>query len=331
MRAILHFAQRSIVSGIALIAISAVPMHRVALLAQSPRVAPRPSLRLPDEAAGIEAIVRTLISAFDQVDIVALGEGHLRQIDSDLRTALVRHPDFAKRARTIVIECGSISEQSTLDRFISGEDVPKTQLERVWKATAYRTNGFCDAPMYADFLGAVREVNARLPADARVRVLGGDGGSDNQTATASLLKDPVLQKRGKALVIYGAAHFYLTGPAAYLASFGGNIGQAESLDIAYPARWMSVIPIGQVARPPAIKDTDIEPDHRKFDGALRSPVRPVLVSLQRLPFRDLTALEFLGRTVTTCRPPGGCRSIFNGSALTLGQMADAALYLGRDP
>ena len=331
MRSIPGLAQRSIISGIALVMISAMPAHRIALLGQSPQVAPRPNVRLPDEAAGIDAIVRILIGAFDQVDIVALGEAHFRKVDSDLRIALVRHPDFAKKARTIVIECGSTSEQSTLDRYINGENVPKTQVERVWKATAYRTNGFCDAPMYADFLTAVREVNSKLPADARVRVLGGDAGPDNQTATASVLKEPVLRKHGKALVIYGSAHFYLTGPPAYLSSLGGDIGHSESLNIAYPARWMSVIPIGGVARPSAIKDADVAPDYQKFDHALQTQARPVLVSLQRLPFRDLMAEEFLGRTLTTCRPPGGCRSVFRGSTLRLGQMADAAVYIGPDP
>jgi len=43
----------------------------------------------------------------------------------------------------------------------------------------------------------------------------------------------------------------------------------------------------------------IDPDFRKFDRALKTPVRPVLLPLQRLPFRDFTAEEFLGRTLTT--------------------------------
>ena len=37
-----------------------------------------PNVRLPDEAAGLDGIVRTLIAAFDQADIVALGEWHGR-------------------------------------------------------------------------------------------------------------------------------------------------------------------------------------------------------------------------------------------------------------
>src|SRR5205809_4278045 len=155
-----------------------------------PVMAQPSKLRLPDETAGVDAIVRTLISAFDQADIVALGEWHgLLSLDSDLRIALVRHPDFAKKVRTIVVEFGSTSEQSTLDRYIRGENVSRAQLEQVWKTT---TNGVWDSPIYADFFAAVREVNSKLPADARVRVLGGDPGpGDNrsrETPAVSVLK-----------------------------------------------------------------------------------------------------------------------------------------------
>jgi hypothetical protein len=55
------------------------------------------------------------------------------------------------------------------------------------------------------------------------------------------------------------------------------------------------------------------------------------VSLQRSPFRDFTAEEFLGRTLTTCRGAGGCVSVFQGSSLTLRQMADACVYVGGGP
>ena len=134
----------------------------------------RPNLRLPDESAGVDAIARTLISVFDQADILALGEAHGRETDSDLRIAVVRHPDFAKKVRSIVVEFGSTLEQSTLDRYIRGENVSSAQLEQVWKTTEGGPNGVWDSPIYADFFAAVREVNSKLPTDARIRVFGGD-------------------------------------------------------------------------------------------------------------------------------------------------------------
>jgi hypothetical protein len=335
MRFIPIALQCSIVCGVTIaLAATAANPSSAPLSAQSPQAAARPDVRVPDEAAGIDAIARALIAAFDQVDIVALGEAHLRSVDSDLRIALVRHPDFGKKVRTIVIECGSIAEQSTLDRYIRGENVPKAQLERVWKTTRNGPSGMCDSPVYTDFLAAAREVNSTLPADARIRVLGGEGGAASTgrgNSTASVLREPVFRRRGKALIIYGAAHFYLNAPADYRASMGDNIPLAGALDLEYPGRWLSAIPIGGIARPPAVKQADTEPDYRKVDRALKTQVRPVLISLQRLPFRNLTAEEFLGRTLTTCRDASGCRSVFKGSTLTLGQMADVGIYVGRDP
>src|SRR6059058_1643999 len=98
MRWIPRTAQRSIIQGIALSALAALPIHSICPLpAQAPQVAPRSRIAQPDEAAGIDRIVQTLISVFDQADILALGEVHGRRADSDLRITLVRHPDFAQK------------------------------------------------------------------------------------------------------------------------------------------------------------------------------------------------------------------------------------------
>ena len=297
-----------------------------------PAIAQPPNLRLPDEAAGFDGIVRALISAFDQVDIVALGEAHDRKVDSDLRIALVRHPDFAKKVRSIVVEFGSTTEQATLDRYIRGENISPAQLAQVWKTTTQASNGVWDDPIYTDFFAAVRDVNSRLPASARIRVLGGDPGpGDNrsrETAAVAVLKEQVLQKHAKALVIYGAAHFYRNAPKDYWAWMGEDIGIARMLEMDYPGRTLAVIPVGGPLDLPPGAAVPIDPDYRKFDRALKTQVRPVLVPLHRLPFRDFTAEEFLGRTLTRCRGPGGCVSVFKGSTLTLGQMADACIYVG---
>jgi hypothetical protein len=100
-----------------------------------------PQVRPPDESAGIEGIARTLVSVFDQADIVALGETHVWRLDTDLRIAVVRQPDFAKKVRSIVVEFGSTTEQSTLARYIRGENVSRAQLAQVWKTTTQASNG----------------------------------------------------------------------------------------------------------------------------------------------------------------------------------------------
>ena len=157
------------------------------------------NLRLPDEFIGIDGIAQTLMSVFDKADIVALGEAHQRQLDSDLRIALVRHPDFHRKVRSIVVEFASTTEQPTLDRYIRGESVSRAQLEKVWKTTTQAANGVWDDPIYSDFLAAIRDVNSKLPADARIRVFGGDpgpGGSIDDAAQSSARPDGVLKNIG---------------------------------------------------------------------------------------------------------------------------------------
>jgi Haem-binding uptake, Tiki superfamily, ChaN len=132
-----------------------------------------PGSWLPDETAGLGKIVRALISAFDHADVLALGESHWNKLDSDLRIALVRDPGFAKKADFIVVEFASTSEQSILDRYIRGGDVPIVELQRVWRNTT-QNFGVWESPVYAEFLAAVRDVNRGLPAAERIRVLAGD-------------------------------------------------------------------------------------------------------------------------------------------------------------
>lgn len=130
----------------------------------------------------------------------------------------------------------------------------------------------------------------------------------------SVLKTQVLEKHGKALVIYGAAHFYWKEVNQILLANGGGI--TKLLDADYPGRTFVVLPVGGASQ--------------KFESALTTPVRPVLVSLQRPPFRDFTADEFIGRKLLNClgarSVPDGCFSAFRGSGVTLGQLADACIY-----
>jgi hypothetical protein len=295
-----------------------------------PLIAQTQKWHLSEKSVGIDSIARTLISVFDQFDIVALGEAHQRKIDSDLRIAMVRNPDFAKKVRFIIVEFGSTTEQATLDRYIRGENVSTAQLAQVWKTTTQAANGVWDHPIYRDFFEAVRDVNSKLPAYARIRVFGGDPGPGDkrsrETAAVSVLKEQVLQKHGKALVIYGAAHFYRAAPKDYLSNMGQDTGIVRMLEKGYPGRIFAVVPVGYRWDLPS---GVFNPDYRKFDRALKTQVRPVLVPLHDLPFRDFTAEEFIG-PLLNCRGPGGCVSVFKGSILTLGQMADACLYIGGD-
>jgi uncharacterized iron-regulated protein len=75
----------------------------------------RPDVRLPLETAGWENVVTALISVFDHADVLALGEAHGRKEDADLRVRLVRHPQFANRVRSIVVESADVDYGGLLD------------------------------------------------------------------------------------------------------------------------------------------------------------------------------------------------------------------------
>jgi len=119
------------------------------------------SVQLPDETAGIDNIARVLISTFDQVDVLALADTHQRKIDSDLRLAVVRDPEFAQKVHFILVEFANTVDQPTLDRYINGENVPPGELQQVWRNTC--CGGVWDSPVYAEFLAAVRDLNKKLP------------------------------------------------------------------------------------------------------------------------------------------------------------------------
>lgn len=234
---------------------------------------------LPKESAGINSIASALISVFDNVDIVALGESHGHfTMDFNLWTALVRNPAFRKKVRSIVVEFGSTTEQATLDRYSRGENVSKAQLEQVLKTTTQASNGVWDSPIYMEFFTAVRDVNSKLPADSQIRVLGGDPGpGDNRSrevAAVSVLKEQVLEKHSKALVIYGAAHFYRMFPKEYLSTMGDDMGLIRRFEMSFPGRAFVVLPIGYLDRPSAIKKTDIVPDFKKIRHSFKNAGTP---------------------------------------------------------
>ena len=81
------------------------------LLAQ----AARPGVKLPPETAGWDGVVTGLLSVFDRADVLALGEAHGRKEDAELRVRLVRHPQFANRVRSIVIERADTDYGGLLD------------------------------------------------------------------------------------------------------------------------------------------------------------------------------------------------------------------------
>lgn len=244
----------------------------------------------------------TLVSVYDHADILALGEsGHRRKVDSDLKIRLIRDPEFSRKVRFIVVEFGDYQYQAILDRYIRGEDVALEELEQVWTKTTQFS--VWESPVYAEFFAAVREVNRKLPRDKQIRVLAGDPSPESKETRNSmpaLLPREVLDQGGKALVLYGGGH---------LDRFSGIPILVQAT---HPGRMFVVDAMGGT-----------DPGCLKFESAMKSPVRPVLVSLRRLPFRDFRVADVPG-------PPRLSTLVLDGEQ-SLGQLVDACIYLGISP
>jgi hypothetical protein len=82
-----------------------------------------------------EPAIPAILAAFDKYEVVAMPEDHgMRDLD-ELIFALIRNPAFAAKVNDVVVESGNSLYQSVLDRYVGGEDVPLTEVRKVWRNT----------------------------------------------------------------------------------------------------------------------------------------------------------------------------------------------------
>ena len=162
-----------------------------------------------------------VIEAFKYSLIVALPDRHRDSNISRFRISLISNPEFGCTVNDIIIEWGNRLYQQTLDRYIAGGNVSLSDLQKVWRNTV-SLNGLWDSPVYAEFLAAMREANAKLPKRCRMRVLAGDPPIDwnkvrnredwehyaqhRDESVLSVIESEVLAKHHKALLIMGSGH-----------------------------------------------------------------------------------------------------------------------------
>jgi hypothetical protein len=255
--------------------------------------------------------VRTVIAAFDRVNLVGLGERHWAREDSTFRLRLIRDPQFSQKVNDIVIEFGNPRYQTVLDQFVDGEDVPYEELSKVWLDTTQRGSGVWKSPVYEDLIVAVRSVNAGLPSGKRLRVVAGDYPIDStpippvntgrpiltynrDASAAAVIRSEVLDKNRKALVIFGANHFF--------GNRSGNVVNLLKEDSR--AKWFVVQPISGPGFPAAIAQHTARPN------------KPVLLmakgTIGELDGNDLGWEE-------------------RSNTIKVRQMTDACLYFGEAP
>jgi hypothetical protein len=163
--------------------------------------------------------IPTILAAFDKYEVVAMPEAHGMKDVDDFILALIRDPSFPNKVNDIEVECGNSLYQPVLDRYIAGEDVPFTEVRKVWRNT---TQSMCgQSGFFEQFFPLVRAINQKLPTTKRLRVLAGDPPIDWEKvktseearkfldrgpSIVSVMEKEVLSKHRKALMLFGTFH-----------------------------------------------------------------------------------------------------------------------------
>jgi hypothetical protein len=166
-----------------------------------------------------EPAVTAILAAFDKYQVVGMPEAHGMKDVDDFILSLIRRPAFPEKVNDIVVECGNSLYQPELDRYISGEDVPFTEVRKVWRNTTQPMCGL--SGFFEQFFPLVRAFNQKLAPEKRLRVLAGDPPIDweqvktfeeqskfidRDASIASVMEKEVLSKHRKALMLFGTFH-----------------------------------------------------------------------------------------------------------------------------
>jgi hypothetical protein len=161
-----------------------------------------------------------IIQEFDNHSLVMFGEAHENKQEYDFLRALVSSPEFQDKVDDIVVEFGNSLYQKSVDRYIAGENVPIGDVQKAWQNTMAVGPV---SPVYPSFYEAVRQANLRRLGKHQLRILLGDPYIDWESVKsredvgpylahrdefyASVVKDEVIAKHHRALLIEGAGHF----------------------------------------------------------------------------------------------------------------------------
>ena len=115
--------------------------------------------------------VKAVLEAFDKFPLVALVEAPGLEQEHEWILSVLRDPSFPDKANDIVVEFGNSLYQAVLNRYLSGEEIPRSQLCQLWQDSPYSPFLSWEAPVYERFFSTVRAINQSLPASRRIRVL----------------------------------------------------------------------------------------------------------------------------------------------------------------
>ena len=266
-------------------AVSSTPGQRKAAAAQD-QVAPQDA-------------TQAMIQAISAHQIVMFGETHGNKQEYEWLCQLVKTPAFADRVDDIVVEFGNSLYQKTVDRYIAGDDVPQSQVEKAWRNMIGAVGPV--SPVYGWFYQAVRQSNLERRSGHKIRLLLGDPYGDWNKINnaedlgpylahrddwyAEVVKEEVLAYHHHALLIMGAGHFVrrngpgfveqavrASGVKPYLVVFGTNaVGAFDDLDhrfdtwslpaiVALSGNW-----VGELQANPVLTGGEVAPNPQKME------------------------------------------------------------------
>jgi hypothetical protein len=168
-----------------------------------------------------EDATRTVIQLFDHHDIVMFGEVHFSKQEYEWLCTLVKTPAFADHVDDVVVEFGNALYQKDVNRYVDGENVPFEQVQKAWRNTIASIPPV--SPVYGWFYQALRDANLQNHGKHKIRLLMGSPPGDwDKIKTAQdlapyeaqleqwylhVVKDEVLARHRRALLIMGSMHF----------------------------------------------------------------------------------------------------------------------------
>lgn len=276
-----------------------------------------------------ENATSAVVHAFETHNIVMFGEIHGNKQEYEWLRSLVANPEFADRVDDIVVETGNSLYQKSVDRYVSGEDVLLEQVQKAWRNVVGVIGA--PSPVFASFYQAVREANLKRRGKHQMRVVCGDPyiewdnvktrediapylGNRDQWYT-QVVKDEVLAKHHRALLIMGWGHFLRGFPP------GQKTPSIEQQLRSAGAKTYLIV-VG----------TNIAGGYDDIDHRFDSWPTPAIVSLDDGWVGDLPAMPVISGGGIAFGPiatsPGPAASASSPPPLELKDVADAMLYVG---
>ena len=285
--------------------------------------------------------VTGIVEAFKTHDVVALAEGnHGNEQGHAFRLALIRDPRFAAAVNDIVVEFGNAHYQPVIDRFVQGEPVAYEELRKVWQDTT-QPGTVWDRPIYEEFYRAVRDVNAALPVERRLRVLLGDTPMDwyapersspprTDDFPASLIQREVLEKKRRALVIYGGMHL-IRKRAPFLPPTDPALVPVVATLLRNFQNGSIVAQLDRVGARVFVVATSTDFDIATIQANVVEWRRPSLALIRGTPLGFASSLTYFPRSLPVIRGRGGIQETLQpdlAAVPPMQEVVDAILYLG---